>query len=95
MKLDALSDLTKDDILGVLGLSTKRTTGDRWMSALPWFAAGVVVGAAVTLVLAPKSGRELRSDLRDRFQSMRDTATHNAIDGSAKTDPGIHRADLT
>ncbi|MDZ4697278.1 MAG: YtxH domain-containing protein [Deltaproteobacteria bacterium] len=95
MKLDALGDLTKDDILGALGLSKQRTTGDRWMSALPWFGAGLVVGAAVTLVLAPKSGRDLRGDLRDKFQSVRKSVTRQVIDGTAKTDPGVHHDDLT
>jgi YtxH-like protein len=94
MKLDALGDLTKDDILGALGLSKQRTTGDRWMSAHPWFGAGIVVGAAVTLVLAPKSGRDLRGDIRDRFQSVRNSVTRQ-VDGMAKTDPGVQHADLT
>jgi YtxH-like protein len=88
MKLDKLGELTKDDILGALGLSTQRTTSDRWMSALPWFGAGIVVGAAVTLVLAPKSGSELRGDIRDRFRSVKSNLAH-ASDGFAKTEPSL------
>ncbi|WP_186438537.1 YtxH domain-containing protein [Cohnella terricola] len=33
---------------------------------------GGVIGAAAALLLAPKSGKELRGDIRDRYSSMQD-----------------------
>lgn len=38
------------------------------MKRLFIFAAGAAVGAAVALLLAPKSGEELREDLKDLAQ---------------------------
>ena len=32
-----------------------------------WFLAGAVIGAGAALLLAPKSGDELRSDIADRI----------------------------
>jgi len=39
------------------------------------FLAGGLVGAGVALLLAPKSGRELRKDIRDIAASTGDTIT--------------------
>jgi hypothetical protein len=53
----------KEDILEALGI--EREPG--WIPiALAGFGVGCLVGAGVALILAPKSGRELRSDLAGR-----------------------------
>jgi len=39
------------------------------------FLAGGLVGAGIALLLAPKSGRELRKDIRDIATSTGDTIT--------------------
>ena len=44
-------------------------------SILVPFLAGGLVGAGVALLLAPKSGRELRKDIRDIAASTGDTIT--------------------
>ena len=52
---------------------------------------GVLVGAGVALLLAPKDGRALREDIRSRVQRGKD-----ALDGGANSgagEPGTtHRA---
>ncbi len=55
--------MTTDDVLASLGLQTRKTTTDYLLPALGVFGAGLAVGAGVALLLAPKSGRELRGDL--------------------------------
>ena len=68
MNLKELKNLDKDEILGLLGLETKQTTS-RWLAGtLSTFGIGLLVGAGVALMLAPKPGRELRGDLRDRLR---------------------------
>jgi len=37
--------------------------------------AGAMVGAGVALLMAPKSGAEVRQDLSEGYNSMRDTAS--------------------
>jgi len=68
MNLKDLKNLDKDELLGMLGLETKTSTG-RWLAGtLSTFGIGMLVGAGVALMLAPKPGRELRGDIRERLR---------------------------
>jgi len=68
MNLKDLKNLDKDEILGMLGLETKPST-TRWLAGtLSTFGIGMLVGAGVALMLAPKPGRELRGDIRERLR---------------------------
>ncbi|XXF75763.1 YtxH domain-containing protein [Myxococcaceae bacterium GXIMD 01537] len=72
-KLDDLRKLDKDDLLGLVGLETRRTTADWLIPTLGAFGVGVLVGAGIGLLLAPKPGAELRGDLRNRLQGAQDS----------------------
>jgi hypothetical protein len=63
-----LRNLNKDDLLELLGLETKQSTGAWLAGSLGTFGVGLLVGAGIALILAPKPGRELREDLRDRLR---------------------------
>lgn len=68
-----MKSFNKSDILDALGIET----GSSWLpSALAGFGVGCIVGAAVAMLLAPKSGRELREDIastgRDLFNKGRE-----------------------
>jgi hypothetical protein len=63
-----LGNIDKNRILEVLGLETKRSTSSWMAGMLGTFGVGMLVGAGVALLLAPKTGRELRGDLRDRLR---------------------------
>jgi hypothetical protein len=65
--LKNLKKLEKDDLLEKVGLQSRRSTMDSVLPALGIFALGVAVGAGIGLMLAPKSGAELRNDLRARL----------------------------
>jgi len=57
----------KEDILDALGIEREGS----WLPiALGGFGVGCLVGAGIALMLAPKSGRELRSDLMERGRDM-------------------------
>lgn len=71
-----LSSLEKDDILKVFGVEERRSTMDYLLPAVGMFSVGVLVGAGLGLMLAPKSGRELRQDLQSRL-SNGDTLVSN------------------
>jgi hypothetical protein len=51
------------NVLSVLGL--RRSGSDWFLHAMLGFGAGVVVGAATALMVTPKTGREMRTDLSD------------------------------
>lgn len=62
-----LPDVDKDDLLEMVGLESRRSSVDRMLPGLALFGAGVLLGVGLGLMLAPKPGRELRDDLRDRL----------------------------
>jgi hypothetical protein len=68
MNLKSVKDFDKDELLRMIGLETKRSTAGTVLSSLTLFGIGIVVGAGVGMLLAPKAGRELREDLRNRLQ---------------------------
>jgi hypothetical protein len=84
-----LPDVDKDDVLELLGVESRRSTGDKLVPALALFGAGVLVGVGLGLMLAPKPGRELREDLRTRLRpgaangDAAATGTAAAADGLA------------
>ena len=73
MKLRDLTDMDKEDILGALGLQTKSSTTSWVLGTLGLFGLGMVVGAGVALMMAPKPGAELRRDLEGRIRSVRES----------------------
>lgn len=71
MKLRDLTDISREDILDRLGLESKSSTSAAVIGTLGLIGLGLVVGAAGALLLAPKAGRELRSDLNQKVRSLR------------------------
>ncbi len=70
MNLKELRNFDKDDILEMMGLQTKASTGAWLAGALSTFGVGLLVGAGIGMLLAPKAGRELRDDLRDKLRRI-------------------------
>jgi hypothetical protein len=70
-----LKKLEKDDLLNLIGLETRKDTADYLLPALGAFTVGVLLGVGVGVLLAPKPGQELRSDLRNRLQSGQDAVS--------------------
>jgi hypothetical protein len=95
MKMQDLKNMDKDELLGVLGLETKRSETGAVLKALGTFGVGLLVGAGVALLLAPKAGRELRQDLRGRLRrDGRDEEglSSNGSQPSNAREPEIQRA---
>jgi gas vesicle protein len=57
------NDISKEDILGVLGIEPKRSGGERLLGGLGLFGLGLLAGAGAALLLAPKPGAQLRREL--------------------------------
>ncbi|TSC31814.1 YtxH domain-containing protein [Corallococcus sp. Z5C101001] len=72
LSLKDLKKLDRDDVLDLIGLETRRTTAETALPALGIFAAGLLVGVGVGLLLADKPGTQLRGDLRQRIQGGQD-----------------------
>lgn len=69
-RLDSIRGLGSEDILAALGLQRKRSALDVILPAAGIFAAGIVVGTGVALLLAPKSGREMRRDIKGKATEL-------------------------
>ncbi len=74
-----LKNLDKDDILGALGLQTKSNAIDSVIPALGLFGAGLLIGTALGMLVAPKTGRTLRKQLGKRANDVYDRAAE-AVD---------------
>jgi len=83
MKLRDLTDMDKDDILGALGLQTRQTTTSWALGTLGLFGLGIIVGAGVALLIAPKTGTEMRREIENRIKSVRERVGNGqSLEGS-------------
>ncbi|MES1205887.1 MAG: YtxH domain-containing protein [Pseudomonadota bacterium] len=86
MKISDIRDLSKDDVLAAFGLETRGTMTGRLFGTLGIFSAGLLVGAGVALLLAPKTGQDLRQDLGQRLRTMRETGAELGADAADISD---------
>ena len=90
MNLKDVRNLDKEEILSLLGLEKKPSPGTALATALGTFGVGLLVGAGIALILAPKPGRELRQELRDRLRRVPGEAKDGtATAGGATTVPDL------
>jgi len=84
MKLQDITSMDKDDVLGMLGLEARRSQSSRLMTTLGTFGIGLLVGAGVALLLAPTAGSALRRDLRAKLrrEGKGDAAGANSSEGA-------------
>lgn len=68
--MKAVRDVGTDDILSALGLERRRGTLGYLVPAIGYFAAGLALGAGVTLLVAPKSGRQMRRELGEKARHV-------------------------
>lgn len=61
-----------ENVLDRMGYQPKRSNMDVILPAVSVFGAGLLVGAALGVLFAPKRGDELRGDLRHRLDNLRD-----------------------
>jgi hypothetical protein len=62
-RLRASAMVGADDFVHSIGLERRRTAGEKIITAVGVFGAGLLVGAGLGVLFAPKAGRELRSDI--------------------------------
>jgi hypothetical protein len=74
LKWRDLKKLDRADVLNRLGLEEHTPTSD-FFTGLGLFAVGVLVGAGLGVMFAPKPGAEMRSRLTDTLRSRAARAT--------------------
>jgi hypothetical protein len=63
---------SKDDLAHVVGLQTRASAGTDLVTAFGIFGAGLMLGAGLALLFAPKAGSELRHDLASKGHDLAD-----------------------
>ena len=81
LSLKDLRNFDKEDLLEALGMQ-RRGSGDWVVPAVTALGVGLLVGAGLGLLLAPKPGSALRDDLRERLRGTAETLPEKA--GAAK-----------
>jgi hypothetical protein len=91
MKARSMRGLSSDDILAALGLERRHTALDDALPTGLAFVAGLAAGAGIALLLAPKSGREMRQDLSSRASELtnRIGASANELANEARSAIGM------
>jgi hypothetical protein len=90
LKLKDLQKLDKDDLLRLLGLETRREPSDVLLPALGAFTVGVLVGAGIGLLLAPKPGTQLRDELGRRLKPSEEGAETRSTEVPSGIASGAH-----
>jgi hypothetical protein len=68
MTVKDLATLDRDDLLGKLGLAKKDSFPAALAGTLGTLSIGMLIGVGIGLMLAPKAGRGLREDIRERLR---------------------------
>ena len=57
---------SKEDIAGAVGLGARSSTTENMLTAFAIFGAGMILGAGLALLFAPKAGHEIRHDIAEK-----------------------------
>ena len=75
-----------DRVLEGMGLQQRRSAFRGFASGTAVFLAGVVVGGAAALLLAPKAGLETRGDIEDKIDTLIEKVKGLVSRGEAETE---------
>jgi gas vesicle protein len=79
MKLQNIKDMSKGNLLGLVGLRRKNTLRT-WLGGSGLVGIGLAVGATIALLLTPTSGPELRDSMLAGFRSLRRRASRAGVE---------------
>ena len=72
------------ELLQRFGLERRRPRAIRVASCAGWIGVGMAVGSGLTLLLTPRSGREMREHLGERAKRARDYVVTNGIEPAGR-----------
>jgi hypothetical protein len=86
MKLNDIRSFSKEDLLAMLGLRTKPSGVGTLFGSLGLLGLGMIVGAAGALLIAPRSGEQLRRELGERLNGTARRLADSAREGLRTND---------
>jgi hypothetical protein len=75
---------SKNDMAGIIGLEQRRTMTQDASAAIGLFGTGMLVGAGLALLFAPKPGQDLRRDIAEKVTAGVEAADRFAHSSSSK-----------
>jgi len=78
-----MKTLDRETLAEMLGLTRESSGVMDAFSTIGIFAAGIMLGAALGLLFAPRPGEELREELGERMGGLRDQVSHAARDAAS------------
>ncbi len=85
-------DRNVDKVLEQVGLQQRQSTRDVVLPALGIFGAGIAVGATLGMLFAPKRGDELRTDLRQNLEDLREKSAEEYNQLREKSEEALRAA---
>ena len=64
----SVRNLDKDRVLDMIGLEPRRSAAQRILPFFALFGVGALLGVGIGVLVAPRAGRELRADLKDKLE---------------------------
>ena len=61
---------SKEDIASAVGLEARPSPSGDMLSAFGIFGVGIVLGAGLALLFAPKAGQEIRHDIAEKMGEL-------------------------
>lgn len=72
MKLKDIKELNKDKVLGMIGLQIAASATAKIVGAAALIGLGMLVGASAAMLWTPKTGKDLRREIRRRLKNGSD-----------------------
>ncbi len=78
---------SKEDIASAVGLQTRSSTTGDMLAAFAIFGTGMILGAGLALLFAPKSGDEIRHDIAEKVGEIGEHLRASAPQPAASANP--------
>jgi hypothetical protein len=61
---------SRDDLASTIGLEARTSTTGDMLTAFGIFGTGIILGAGLALLFAPKAGQEIRQDIAEKVSEI-------------------------
>ena len=78
---------SKDDITSAVGLEARSSTTGNMLTAFAIFGTGMILGAGLALLFAPKAGQEMRHDIAEKVGEIGENLLEQAPQPTARANP--------